>query len=93
MEKYKSPPDLFAAEKEIAALNYKKKYREKKRTKNELLSHQLNSISPDNRAWTIKNYFESDVASHKVFDIWLDDFENQTPHEVGDIKTKEPQSG
>ena len=58
------------------------------RRKSKIKRHPEMTYIPDSTACTNKNYFENDVASHKVFDIWLDEFENQTAHEVGDVKTK-----
>ena len=90
-EKNKTPTDLFASQKKISAVNYKSRYnKEKTGNRHVLSSDHLKIILPDQ---SIKKNFENDVPSHKVFDIWIDGFDNQIGQEVGDVFVPRPMQG
>jgi hypothetical protein len=71
-----------------SAENSQSRYQEKTGNRDNLSSHHLNIILPDNKDWSSKINFENSVPSTKVFDISLDDSYNRTPQEVDDVKTK-----
>ena len=61
MDQYKTPPDLFASEND-----------------NDLLSpHHLNILLPDNRAWTKKTNMEEKLQESKVYEDWMQEFNQQ----------------
>ena len=83
MDQYQTQHDLFASQEERNPMNYRRRKHEKAKM---LASPHLHILLPSHKAWTNSYNYQHQVPSNKVFNTWLDRFDQKMAHKVEDVK-------